>query len=118
MARPITTTVSVSPLTDTEEQDRQAFKAAFIEDYSITSKSDLTVLDLASFEYVKSRRLQNQELTNGHIMGNIRFHPISELVRLLSLMDATRAAKLRSKQPANDSETEMKTFLLSLSEGT
>lgn len=118
MARPISTAPDISPLTETEEQDRLAYKAAFVKDYGIVSESDLLILDLSSYEYIKSRRLQMQELTSGHIMGNIRFHPISELVRLLSLMDASRAAKLRSKQPVNDSETEMKTFLLSLSEGT
>ena len=89
MARPTSTTIPNNPLTETEELDRQAFKAAFVKDYGIVSESDLLILDLASYEYIKSRRLQTQELTNGHIMGNIRFHPVSELVRLLGMMDAT-----------------------------
>lgn len=118
MARPISTTIPNNPLSTEEEQDRQAFKAAYIEDYDISSKSDLKILDLASYEYVKSRRLQTQELANGHILGNIRFHPISELVRLLSMMSATRAAKLREKQPISNEDQTMKEFLLSLSEGT
>ena len=117
-ARPLTTTYSASPLTETEEEARRNFKLSFTTDYSITSASELIILDLASYEYVKAQRLQLDELSNGSILGNLRFHPINELVRLLSLMDATRAAKLRSKQPVNDSETEMKTFLLTLSEGT
>lgn len=115
MARPISTAPSISPLTDDEERDRQAFKKAFVTDYSITSESDLLILDLSSYEYVKSRRLQGQELTSGHIMGNIRFHPISELVRLLSLMDATRAAKLKSKQPANETQDEALKFFMDYS---
>jgi hypothetical protein len=116
MSRPLSTTIPNNPLTDEEEQDRQQFKAAFVKDYDIKSKSDLTMLDLASYEYVKGRRLQLQELTSGHIMGDIRWHPISELVRLLGMMDATRAAKLRSKQPVNEDTETMKDFLMSISE--
>ena len=116
MARPLTTAVSISPLSDTEEQDRQAFKAAFVKDYGIVSESDLLILDLSSYEYIKSRRLQTRELTSGHLMGNIRFHPISELVRLLSLMDATRAAKLRGKQPESKADNDMLQFFMDYSE--
>jgi hypothetical protein len=116
MARPISTAPDISPLTDTEEQDRLAMKAAFVKDYSIVSESDLLILDLASYEYCKSKRLQNQELTSGHILGNIRFHPISELVRLLDMMSATRRAKIASKQPASDTQDEALRFFMDYSE--
>lgn len=115
MARPTSTTIPNNPLTETEELDRQAFKAAFVKDYGIVSESDLLILDLASYEYIKSRRLQTQELTNGHIMGNIRFHPVSELVRLLGMMDATRSAKLKAKQPASEETNDALKFFMDYS---
>ncbi len=116
MARNITTTYPANlPLTEEETEAREQFIHEFTEEYQISARSDLRLLGLAATEYIKSVRLQTQELATGHVLGNLRFHPIAELVRLLGMMDATRAAKLRSKQPTNEEESEMLRFLMDYS---
>jgi hypothetical protein len=116
MARPLSTTIPNHALSPEEEKARLAFKRALINDYQIKDKSDLTLLDLGSYEYIKARRLQEQEISTGVIRGNIRYHPLSELRGLLSMMSATRTAKLRGgKQPENSTDADMRDLLMGLS---
>ncbi len=74
------------------------------------------MLELASIEFIKGIRLQIFELETGKPVLAARQHPLTTLDRILSSLDATRSARMRSKQPESTAELDMKEFLMNLSE--
>ena len=116
MARRLTLYPATLPISTEEEEIRQGFIAAYTKDYGPFTASDQYLLELASVELIKAVRLQEHELTTRNIITAARQHPIGTLTRLLEAMSATRAARMRGKQPDSEAELTMKDFLLSISD--
>lgn len=116
MARNLSLYPAHLPLTAQEQELKQHFIDSFTSDYNVTSESDKIMLELASIEFIKGIRLQIFELETGKPVLAARQHPLTTLDRILSSLDATRAARMRGKKPVDsDDETELKEYFLSLS---
>ncbi len=106
------------PITEAEEQLRLRFMADIEHDYGKLTPSDLHILNLASYEYIKVYRMFGIELKSGELLSELRHHPTRMLLALLDSMAATRKERTKGKANESSAEVELRELLLSLSDGS
>lgn len=109
------------PQMEMSEQEH-AMQTFFIEsyrlDYPDMLPTDLILLQLASFEYIKYLRVVQEELATGKVISMARQHPGVNMRALLDQMSVTRRARNSGSRQndTNKDDQELRDALMSIGE--
>lgn len=102
-----------------QESNMQAFfVASYMNDYPDMSPTDIILLQLASYEYVKYYRILQEEFETGKVISMARQHPGVNMRALLDQMGVTRRARNSGSRQndTNKDDQELREALMSIGE--